>query len=147
MLSGRLPETERLLDVKSLNPSPSGVTVFEAPLVHDVLNRVAMTTADTSLHFGMASARIDRLTGYLASAAVALESDLIDAAIADALRQAGETLEADYAALEILSEDATSPVSRVAWTRPGAALGREPELAAKVPGTVVSRTLTLSAKP
>ena len=103
-----------------------------AALVHDVLNRAAMTIAETSIHFDAIAVRIDRLTRHLTSAAVSLEPDLIDAAIADALRHAGEALEGDHATLESFSEDAPSQVSRRAWVRQGAASGRQPALTVRV---------------
>ena len=124
--------TGRLRSAKSLNPSRSEIPIFVDVLVHDVLNPADMMTAETSIQFDAIGVRIDRLTGHLASAAVSLEPDLIDAAIADALRQAGEALEGDHATLESVSEDASSPVSRRAWVRQGTALRPQPVLTVRV---------------
>jgi transcriptional regulator with GAF, ATPase, and Fis domain len=94
-----------------------------------------MTTAETSIFFDTLGTRVDRLTGRLVSAAVGLDVESIDAALNDVLRQVGEALEADYATFESLSEDAPGPVSRRAWIRQGAALGRGPALTVDVPAT------------
>ncbi len=87
-----------------------------------------MMTTETSTHVDVMSVRIDRLTGYLASSAVGLGPDMIDAVITDVLRQLCELLETDFATLESLSEDTPGPGRRRSWIRNGAAIDLEPAL-------------------
>ncbi len=76
-----------------------------------------MNTMETSIRFDVISARIARLTGQLASSAIGLGPDMVDEIISDVLRQICDVVEADYAVLETLSEDATAPGPRRAWSR------------------------------
>ena len=91
-----------------------------------------MTTTEMFTHFDAVGARIDRLTGYLASSAVSAAADMIDTVITDALRRACEVLEADVATLESLSEDGITPAFRQTWIRHGAVVGVEPALTIRV---------------
>ena len=91
-----------------------------------------MMTTETFLQVDAAGSRIDRLAGHLASAAVGLGPEMIDAIITDALRQLCDVLEADYASLEGTSDDSMSAVPRRAWTRPGAKPGSEPAVTIRV---------------
>ena len=91
-----------------------------------------MMTTETFLQVDAAGSRIDRLAGHLASAAVGLAPEMIDAIITDALRQLCDVLEADYASLEGTSDDSMSAVPRRAWTRPGAKPGSEPAVTIRV---------------
>jgi transcriptional regulator with GAF, ATPase, and Fis domain len=87
-----------------------------------------MTTTELFTHFDAVGARVDRLTGYLASAAVAAIPEMVETIIGDALRRVCEVLEADVATLESLSDDAIMPVFRQTWIRHGAVVGVEPAL-------------------
>jgi transcriptional regulator with GAF, ATPase, and Fis domain len=87
-----------------------------------------MMTTETLVPADAIGGRIDRLTGHLASAAVGLGPDMIDAIVTDVLRQVCEVLEVDSAALEGVSDDASAPVPRRAWVRHGAPTGSEPAL-------------------
>ena len=80
------------------------------------------------MHFDVMSVRLDRLTGHLASSAVGLGPDMIDAVITDVLRQVCELLGVDFATLESMSEDTLSPGRRRAWIRHHAASHLEPAL-------------------
>jgi len=91
-----------------------------------------MMTTETFLQVDAAGGRIDRLAGHLASAAVGLGPEMIDAIITDALRQLCDVLEADYASLEGTSDDSMSAVPRRAWTRHGAKPGSEPAVTIRV---------------
>jgi formate hydrogenlyase transcriptional activator len=91
-----------------------------------------MTTTEMSTHSDVIGALIDRVTGHLASSAVGLGPDMIDAIITDALRRVCEVLEADVATLESLSEDLTGPTFRQTWIRHGATVGLEPALTIRV---------------
>ena len=90
-----------------------------------------MTTTEMSTHFDVIGARIDRLTGQLASSAVGLGPDMIGAMVTDALRRVCEVLEADVATLERLCDDVTGAARRT-WVRHGATVGLEPALTIRV---------------
>ena len=70
-----------------------------------------------------ASALIDRLASSLASASIVPGDQPLDSLIADALRRVSQVVDADYV---MLSNDRGD--IRHVWTRPGAAIGREPRL-------------------
>jgi formate hydrogenlyase transcriptional activator len=107
-----------------------------------VLNHAAMEMTETSRDIDILSSRIDRLCNYLVSSAVGHGPETIDTSIADVLRQVGETLGADYAILESISDDVTHE-SRRAWIRQGATADKEP--AASIRVDVARRcTFTLS---
>jgi formate hydrogenlyase transcriptional activator len=89
-----------------------------------------MTTTETATHVDVLGVRIDRLSGHLASAAVGLGPEMIDAIITDALRQVCEVLDADFAILESLSEDA--PGLRRTWIRHGTTTTPAPALTIRV---------------
>jgi transcriptional regulator with GAF, ATPase, and Fis domain len=91
-----------------------------------------MTTTDTSTHYDVIGSRIDRLTGHLASCAVGLGPDMIDAIITDALRQICDIVEADVATLESQPDDSGDLAYRRVWIRPGSAAGQEPGLMIRV---------------
>jgi len=86
-----------------------------------------MTTTETLVPADAIGARIDRLAGHVASAAVGLGPDMIDAIISDALRQVCEVLKAESATLEGLSEETPNSGPRRTWIRHGAATS-EPAL-------------------
>jgi formate hydrogenlyase transcriptional activator len=87
-----------------------------------------MTKSEVSVRVEAVNARIDLLTSRLASQAVGLRSEAIDATIADVLQQVGETLDVDYAALERSAEDAPSSPERKTWMRRAVATTCEPSL-------------------
>ena len=89
-------------------------------MAHDVLEPARMTTTETLVPADAIGARIDRLAGHVASAAVGLGPDMIDAIISDALRQVCEVLKAESATLEGLSEETPSSGPRRTWIRHGA---------------------------
>ena len=89
-------------------------------MAHDVLEPARMTTTETLVPADAIGARIDRLAGHVASAAVGLGPDMIDAIISDALRQVCEVLKAESATLEGLSEETPNSGPRRTWIRHGA---------------------------
>ena len=89
-------------------------------MAHDVLEPAHMMTTETLVSVDAVSGRIDRLAGHVASAAVGLGPDMIDAIISDALRQICEVLKAESATLEGLSEETPSSGPRRTWIRHGA---------------------------
>ena len=91
-----------------------------------------MTMTETPTHVDVIGVRLDRLSGHLASAAVGLGPEMIDAIITDALRQVCEVLDADFATLESLSEDSSNPGLRRTWIRHGAATSAEPAVTIQV---------------
>jgi hypothetical protein len=91
-----------------------------------------MTTTETFTHFDAVGARIDRLTGYMASSAVGAAPEMVETIVSDALRRSCDVLEADVATLESLSEDAITPAFRQTWIRHGAVVGVEPALTIRV---------------
>ena len=97
-------------------------------MAHDVLDPARMTTTETLVPVDAIGARIDRLAGHVASAAVGLGPDMIDAIISDALRQACEVLKAESATLEGLSEETPNSGPRRTWIRHGATTASEPTL-------------------
>ena len=89
-------------------------------MAHDVLEPARMMTTETLVSVDAVSGRIDRLAGHVASAAVGLGPDMIDAIISDALRQICEVLKAESATLEGLSEETPNSGPRRTWIRHGA---------------------------
>src|ERR1043166_9112390 len=79
-----------------------------------------MMTTETFVPVDAISGRIDRLAGHIASAAVGLGSDMIDAIVSDALRQVCEVLSVESATLEGLSEETLNSGPRRTWIRHGA---------------------------
>ena len=73
-----------------------------------MLSHAAMEMTDTSRDVDVLGMRIDRLCNHLVSAAVGHGPGTIDTSIADVLKQVGQTLGADYAILESVSDDVTS---------------------------------------
>jgi transcriptional regulator with GAF, ATPase, and Fis domain len=86
---------------------------------------------ETSTGFDARSPRIDRLTGHLASSAVGLGPEMVDAIITDVLRRSCEELEADFATLERGSEDVI-PAFRRTWVRHGATTDVDPILTIRI---------------
>ena len=97
-------------------------------MAHDVLDPAGMMTTETLVPVDAIGARIDRLAGHVASAAVGLGPDMIDAIISDALRQVCEVLKAESATLEGLSEETPNSGPRRTWIRHGATTASEPAL-------------------
>ena len=93
---------------------------------------VVMTMTETPTHVDVIGVRLDRLSGHLASAAVGLGPEMIDAIITDALRQVCEVLDADFATLESLSEDSSNRGLRRTWIRHGSATSAEPAVTIRV---------------
>ena len=91
-----------------------------------------MTTTEMFTHFDPVGARIDRVTGYLASSAVGAAPEMIETVVTDALRRVCEVLESDVATLESLSDDGITPAFRQTWIRHGAVVGVEPALTIRV---------------
>ena len=101
-------------------------------MAHDVLKPARMMTTETLVPVDAISARIGRLAGHIASAAVGLGPDMIDGIISGALRQICELLEAESASLEGLSEETPNSGPRRTWIHHGAAMTSEPALAIPV---------------
>jgi len=85
-------------------------------------------TPETFMPVEAVVGRIDRLTGHMASAAVGLGPEMIDAIVTDALRQVCEVLRAESATLEGLSEETPHSTPRRTWLRHGAIMAPEPLL-------------------
>jgi transcriptional regulator with GAF, ATPase, and Fis domain len=97
-------------------------------VAHDVLKPAAMMTTETFMPADALSGRIDRLTGHMASAAVGLGPEMIDAIVADALRQVCEVLNAETATLDGLSDETPHSAPRRTWLRHGVTAPAEPAL-------------------
>jgi transcriptional regulator with GAF, ATPase, and Fis domain len=72
--------------------------------------------------FAFIVGELDRLIGTTATAVASLCPETLETALVDALRQVGETLEADWATFETLSAPRDGQTLRRAWCRPGAAV-------------------------
>ena len=115
-------------------------------MAHDVLEPARMMTTETLVPVDAIGARIDRLAGHVASAAVGLGPDMIDAIISDALRQVCEVLKAESATLEGLSEETPNSGPRRTWIRHGTTTDSGPTLTIPVAVSDGSNfTLTLGA--
>jgi transcriptional regulator with GAF, ATPase, and Fis domain len=101
-----------------------------------------MTTSETFAPADAIGARIDRLAGHVASAAVGLGPEMLDAIVSDALRQVCELLKAESATLEGLSEETPHAGPHRTWIRHGATVA-EPALTFPV-GVSDGSTFTLS---
>ena len=66
--------------------------------------------------------KLDRLVATMATAVAGFGPETLDTALVDALRQVGETLEADWATFETISQARDSQLVRRTWSRPGAAV-------------------------
>ena len=102
-----------------------------------------MTTTETFAPADAIGARIDRLAGHVASAAVGLGPEMLDAIVSDALRQVCELLKAESATLEGLSEETPHAGPHRTWIRHGATTAAEPVLTFPV-GVADGSTFTLS---
>jgi transcriptional regulator with GAF, ATPase, and Fis domain len=102
-----------------------------------------MTTTETFAPADAIGARIDRLAGHVASAAVGLGPEMLDAIVSDALRQVCELLKAESATLEGSSEETPHTGPHRTWIRHGATTAAEPALTFPV-GVSDGSTFTLS---
>jgi formate hydrogenlyase transcriptional activator len=66
--------------------------------------------------------KLDRLIATMATAVAGTGPETLDTALVDALRQVGETLEADRATFETISQTPDSQLARRTWCRPGTAV-------------------------
>ena len=63
--------------------------------------------------------KLDRLIATMATAVAGFGAETLDTALVDALRQVGETLEADRATFETISQTRDGQTLRRTWSRPG----------------------------
>ncbi len=97
-------------------------------MAHDVLKAPAMMPTETFAPPDAIGARIDRLAGHVASAAVGLGPEMLDAIVNDALRQLCELLKAESATLEGVSEETPHFGPHRTWIRHGATATANPAL-------------------
>jgi len=119
-----------------------------AHMAQVVLSQPAMIAEEILTRWEAVYSRLDRLTCALATASIGLGQATVDSLLGDALRQAGQLLDADYTTFESLDVDGAAMGYRHVWGKPGVTIGREPSLSVRVTGSVhQASTLTLGVRP